>query len=153
MNDADARNMIARYAVSWYGDVDRIPIERVISGSRVERVHGGPLVVVMQENVEQAKKNRDGIRDRYEEAQRDGLFDVEILEAAGKGVRGAWLEAIDVQQSDKARCVAELRHWREYLAWAMSQDKRPAPPPAPDSRLPPEREVGEDDGDDAAVMA
>jgi hypothetical protein len=153
MTDAEAKNMIARYAVSWYGDVDRIPIERVTSSHGIAHARTTPLVEAMQENIEQAKKNRDGIRARYEEAQLDGLFDVDMLEAAGKKVRGDWIEAIDVQRGDRARCIAELRHWREYLVWAMSQEKQPAPPIAPDSRLPVEREVGEDDGDEQVETA
>lgn len=138
MNDIDARQLVQRYGVSWYADVDRIPIDRV----GVARPNASTLVQSMEANVDEAKDNRDGIRARYEHAQRDGLFDIDTLDTIrDKKLRAAWLAAIEVQQGDKVRCIGELKHWREYLGWALGQQGvKPAPVAYDDSRLPPERD-------------
>lgn len=135
MNDAEALNLITRYGTSWYADVDHIDPSRV-GGKRVPQVD---LVAAMRENIEEAKFNRDGIRKRYEKAQREGLFDLAALETVrDKKIREQWLAAIEVQQGDRVRCVSELKHWREYMGWALGQQRAL---PTPDTRLPPEADA------------
>ena len=161
MNNFDARTLAERYKVSWYVDIDRIPEERVTDGRNVPVARGEDLLVCLRENVDEARFNRDGVRKRYERAQQDGLFDIEALKATpDKKLREEWIAAIDTMKGDKARCVAELRHWRGYLALAMAgklpplkregtaaelimglADAKSLPPV--DRRLPPEREEEE----------
>lgn len=159
MNDREARELVERYAVSWYVDVDRIDAAKVYRGDKPPVLTGAALAEAMQENVDEAIGHLDGIRARYQRAERDGLFDVDALKASGKAMRETWLEAIEVQQGDKTRAAVELAHWREYHAWAL-QAARSSTEAAgggslstqgvADRRLPPEREPGSDDGEPSA---
>ena len=123
MTDHEAIRMAERYGVSWYADIDRIDPSRICPRTQIQparRAGASDVVGCLQENVDEAIWNRDGVRKRYEEAQREGLFDLEALQSVrGREAREAWLAAIDTQNGDRARCVAELRHWREYLGLAM----------------------------------
>jgi hypothetical protein len=134
MNDADALVMATRYRTSIY-DV-KVDPSKAVKGHAVPKVKGAELVAAMEENVEQAKARRDSIKIRFEEATRDGLFEIEALEATSNGrARIAWVDAIQTQHGDKIRCLAELHHWREYLGWAMRKAAGEGP----------QREAGSDD--------
>lgn len=153
MTDNEAERMAERYGVSWYADIDHVDAVRICPKDRLPVARTAALADVvgcMRENVEEAVWNRDGVRKRYEDAQRDGLFDLEALETVrSRDIRETWLAAIEVQKGDRGRCVAELKHWRQYLGLALkgelptqkkSAELWPATPPATDRRLPPERE-------------
>ncbi len=116
-DDLDA--VIERYTASWYASVDHISEGRVVDGRDVPVVHGAELVEALRENVDDAKFNRDGIRRRYEQAQRDGLFDLKRVGDVSHETREKWLLAVDTMKGDKGRCISELRHWREYLGLAL----------------------------------
>lgn len=125
MTNADALDLIERYGKSWYNDVDHIDPRKIVDGGSVPIAEDEERLACLRENVDEAIWNRDGIRKRYEAAQRDGLFDLAALKTIqDKDIRGAWVMAIDTQRGDKGRCIAELRHWREYLAMAMSGNLR-----------------------------
>ncbi len=149
MTDADALALIERYKVSWYNDVDHINPDRIChpDDAPPRMVPAHELVVSMRENIDEAIFNRDGIRRRYEQAQRDGLFDIAALKTIkDDDIREAWIMAIDTQRGDKGRCIAELKHWRSYLGLAMrgSLPTQIKPAPEPDTRLPPEQEEATD---------
>ena len=132
MRDEDALAMAIQYRKSLY-DMREDPT-RMTRGTRVPKVTGAELVAAMEENVEQARAWRDRVKDRMDQATRDGLFDVDAMEATkGEKARLAWLEAIQVMHGDKVRCVAELNHWRGYLAWAMRKAAREMPSREPGS--------------------
>jgi hypothetical protein len=136
VNDADAIGLANQYRVSSY-DRDFDPANKT-SGRDVQRVKGAELVRAMEENVEQARAMRDEVKTRWERAEHGGLFDDAALEATTDGAaRKAWLYAQQSMRGDRIRCVAELRHWREYLGWAMRKAAREMP----------SREVGADDDD------
>lgn len=119
MKDEEALGLANEYRTSYYDQFARMDTRNRIAGSRVPKVTGDALVQAMIENVEEARGRRDAIKARMERATADGLFDLEALEATkAEKPRKMWLEAIQVQHGDKIRCVAELKHWREYLQWA-----------------------------------
>lgn len=154
MTDKEALEMVERFSVSWYVDVDRIDPTKVYRGDTPKAPEGEAQAAAMQANVDEALRNSDGIRERYRRAEAEGLFDVDALKTASKPVREKWLAVIEVQRGDWQRCVAELNHWRGYHGWALAQ-ARGAAAPAPaagvaDRRLPPEREPGGDDEEPAA---
>lgn len=140
MTDADAIGIATQYDVSFYTDVDHILAHKT---GVAPRPSGNSIVDSMRANVEEAVTNRDAIRRRYEDADRDGLFNLESIGSLGKTARAKWLGAITTQHGDRDRCIAELKHWRGYLGWAMEQ-ARALQPIAPDSRLPPERDSAEE---------
>jgi len=109
-----------RYSVSWYNTIDHVPEERCVDGSSVPVAEGDEVLACLQENIDEAIFNRDGIRDRYERAERDGLFDLKRAKDVDEEALKAWLAAVDIMKGDKGRCIAELRHWREYLELARS---------------------------------
>lgn len=135
--DAEMVDLIERYyLVSWYADVDRVPAERVVSSKGIVPAEGHELVACMRANVDEAIFNRDGIKARYERAQRDGLFDMKRVEDVSAETQEKWLAAVEMMKGDRARCIAELKHWREYTQWAMDKART-----AVDPRLP--REAAE----------
>lgn len=134
MYSEEIAEVIERYTVSWYSDIDRIPAERCSPRPKDEHIKGRELVKAMWENVQEAIDNRDGIKARYERAQREGLFDIKRAEDVSHELREKWLAAVEVMKGDKVRCISELKHWREYLAWAMEEERKASPDP----RLPAE---------------
>jgi hypothetical protein len=153
----DIRTVAEKYAVSWYATVDHIAVERVIDGATVPVAAGDERLTCLRENVEEAKFNRDGIRRRYEQAQRDGLFDLKRANDVDGETLSLWLAAVETQKGDKNRCIGELAHWREYLGLALKgelpqlkrasrdivRDLVAAKSYGPDTRLPPERDEAE----------
>lgn len=136
MNDADAIALGNEYRVSYYEQFARMDPSLKVAGSTVPRIKGDELVQAMTENIAAARANRDAIKARMERATADGLFDAEALEATTAALpRKMWLEAIQVQHGDKIRCVAELKHWRDYFVWATRLRDRDLP----------QREPGADD--------
>jgi hypothetical protein len=134
MNDADAIALTNRYRVSIYDR--RFDPRNKTSGADVPRVTGAELVAAMEESVRQAVAMRDEVKNRWESAKRDGLFDAGALEATkDPDIHGGWLLAQHSMQGDRDRCIAELRHWREYLGWAIRKAAAEGP----------QREPGEDD--------
>lgn len=109
-----------RYSLSWYNTVDNIDEARIVDGSTVPVSEGNERIAGLRENVEDAVYNRDGIRDRYERAQREGLFDLKHAKEVDEDTLNLWLASVEVMKGDKGRCIGELRHWREYLALAES---------------------------------
>jgi cephalosporin hydroxylase len=143
MTDGEVNQLVMRYGTTWYVDADHIPVHRVSGGENVPMSTGAALVRVMEENIEEARTARDGIRERYVRAKQDGLFDPDAMETVrNKKLRKRWIQAISTQQADKDRCIAELKHWRSYLTWAQ-QEAAPMLPAVADQRLPPEKD---DDG-------
>jgi hypothetical protein len=155
MNDADAEQIIQRYGTSWYAEIDHIDPSKIAGHGAKEAAlrdisEPGALTAAMAENVAEAATNVDGVRDRYRQARLDGLFDPDLLQSLSKRIKPLWIAAVETQQGDRARCVAELAHWKGYLAWAWARERRPAAPPAVDTRM--AREPG-DDSDEAEAVA
>lgn len=131
MTDTDARALLAKYSTSLYFREGGLALASV----RPPKPTPDELVAGQAANVEEAKQMRDRVRARFHEAHEDGIFDTDMIESVGPRVQEKWMEAIDVLQGDRVRCIAELRHWREYYAWAIKVTR---------GKLK-EREPGEDD--------
>lgn len=164
MNDADAMQLVERYATSWFVDRDatgwfaqpeKIP-QRACKGTNVPIARGRELVAAMLDNVGISVDDVDGTRERMGRARGDGLFDGDIFRGLGsKKTKAAWLAAVNVIRGDYTRAVSERLHWQEYAELA-STGKLPtlktgggteligmladAKTYAPDPRLPPERD-------------
>lgn len=118
MTDTDARAMLRKYSTSAYWTEGGIDLAR-----HVPPPTPADLVAGMQINVEQARRMRDRIKARFEEAEQDGLFDTDALDSVSDRVKNVWVGAIDMMAGDKVRCIAELNHWREYFSWAMKETR------------------------------
>ena len=100
-------------------------------------------VAALIENVDRAKLDIRCTKDRLKEAELDGLFDRDAFRAADKQQKRRWTAAIDILRGDVQRALSELKHWREYVSWAIDeQTAKVAKLEAalPDKRLPPEHD-------------
>lgn len=113
MNDTDARTMLKKYSTSAFFREGGIAL-----ATRTPPPAAAELVAGMVTNVEAAKLMRDKVKVRFEDAERDGLFDTDMLDSVGERVKVIWVGAIEMMHGDKVRAIAELRHWREYYSWA-----------------------------------
>ena len=119
MNDADATNLIGRYASSYYRDGILSPCTASdVQRSKVAIQQPGALLEAIRENGEQAKLALEYVTKRFRNAQDDGLFEIAAIECTSKALQPRWLSAIDTQRGDLTRAKSELAHWREYYTWA-----------------------------------
>jgi hypothetical protein len=122
MNTADAEQLIARYAVSYYAEPGGACSAAEVRKAKEELRAAGALLTAMEENIAEAKLNYDSVRRRYLAAQRDGLFDLDAMQTvnskATKRTFDAWAAAMETQVGDKVRAISEIKHWREYWTWA-----------------------------------
>jgi hypothetical protein len=114
VTDGDARTMLKKYSTSAYFTEGGIALAR-----HVPPPTPAELVAGMVTNVDAAKRMRDRVRDRFEAAEADGLFDTDALDSVSDRVKNVWISTIDNMHGDKVRCLGELRHWREYYTWAV----------------------------------
>lgn|SRR3954467_10839990 len=131
-------DLIERYGVSIFDQRDHHTRGPLVMGSAVPVPVGDELVRALLSNVEQSKEDVTTARARAHEARQDGLVDPDMFHAADRKTQERWTGAIRVVGGDLERAQSELRHWREYVSWALGQR------PATDARLPPEREPGEE---------
>lgn len=167
MNEADAKNLIARYARSYFHDDsaegwfeshdagNKIG-SRVIGGSKVPILRDRDLTAAMIENVEESRRAIKDTADRLHRARLDGLLDRDAFASLSKKTKAAWLAAVQVVKGDYQRAVAESKQWQEYAEMASEGTlptlKHPggigdivrqladAKSIEPDRRLPPEPE-------------
>lgn len=120
MNDGHVRSMLSKYLVSYYDPIDHPrSVGKPVRVSEVPVVTGAELAKAMLDNVEEARRHRDNIRDRWEMARRDGLFDADALQSSSEDAQAEWIAVLKILQGDKDRCVSELQHWREYAGLAL----------------------------------
>lgn len=121
MNDADARQLIERYATSYYHDGPLIPCHPSdLAKAKAEIQQPGALLNGMEQNGREASEALRAVGERRLRAQRDGLFDIDMVKAADKKHQPAWLAAIQTIRGDFDRAKSELAHWREYWTWAKA---------------------------------
>ena len=119
MNAADAEQLIARYAVSYYHDGPLSPCHPSdLARAKKEIQDAGELLKAMEHNGREAREALEAITARYLRAQQDGLFDMSTIEATPRQFHEPWLKAIQQQRGDLNRAKSELSHWREYWTWA-----------------------------------
>jgi hypothetical protein len=132
MTDADALSMLAKYGSSvYFVEETHFATPAQITAIKANPLEGQPLVDAMLANLEEARRTRDRVKRRYDQAQRDGLFDMDAAAGTSEQTQEAWTQAVKILGADKTRCISDLKHWREYYQWAVSQL--------------PSREPGEDD--------
>lgn len=121
MTDADVKSMLSKYRASYYYPIDH-PLEEDLKDfdtRSVPIVTGAELAKAMLSNVEEARRHRDNVRSIWDDARRDGLFDLKALEASSEEAQAEWIEVLNILQGDKDRCVSELNHWRSYASLAL----------------------------------
>lgn len=121
MNDAEAQQLIERYAVSYYHDGPLQPCTPVdLARAKSTIQQPGELLKAMEHNGRDAKEAVEYVTQRFTRAQQDGLFEGGAIEATNKRFHEPWLKAIQTIRGDLNRAKSELLHWREYWTWAKA---------------------------------
>lgn len=121
MTDADAKLLEAKWRDSYYRPRDFKANPKIVAGYTVPIQRGDDLIRSLLENVEEAKRDLEATLRRGQEARQDGILDGDTLDSIrDKKTRLALAEAAKGVIGDYKRAQSELRHWREYAAWAMS---------------------------------
>ncbi len=168
MNDTDARQLIQRYATSYFvedsaegwfraAENGRSVSSRAIGGSKVPILRGKDLTAAMIENTGESRLAVRDCGDRLKRARLDGLLDMEAYSSlSSKKTKAAWLAAVQVVRGDYHRAVSEMKQWQEYAELASAGELPTLAAPtgvhalikqladaksyAPDPRLPPEHD-------------
>ena len=131
--------MLHLYEDSYFKERDFIPADRVITPGQkaaAEREYDADPVRCLLENVEQAREDAKETAFRMRQAKDDGLLDRDLYRTASPEEKKRWRAAVTVLKGDHARALAELAHWRNYVQWAMDEQRAKAGHPA----APPEAE-------------
>jgi len=139
----NTRELLDLYSKSYFDEF--IPADRIITlaqKKRAEEEYDRNPVQALLENVHQSKLDVRDTMARAKRAQYDGLFDADAFKAATKEEKKRWRLALETVRGDYTRAKSELAHWREYVAWAMEEQRAKVAKleAQPDRRLPPEHE-------------
>lgn len=132
-------DMLAEYANSYFQSRDFVPADRVITPGQkkaAERDYDADPVRCLMGNVEQSAEDVRETAARMRLAKQDGLLDRDLYRSATTEEKKRWRDAIAMLKGDHARALAELAHWRNYVQWAMDEQRAKAGHPA----VPPEAE-------------
>jgi hypothetical protein len=135
MTEADAKNLIQRYATSYFVEDSsegwfqasksgRSITSRAIGGSKVPILKGRELTAAMIENVEDSRLAVRDCGERLARARVDGLLDKDAFNGLPRKTKALWLAAVQTVKGDYQRAVGEMTQWQEYAELA-SEGKLP----------------------------